>query len=413
MRTSTYDRSRSRTRYRCRSRSRSRHSRYRTRRSRTRSRSASRARRRHRRREKSRQRRRDREKKKKERRDTTDEESSDDSADDSVGHHQGKAGDTLNSRFIIEKEIGVGTFGRVLRCTDSHNGRKVAVKVVRRVERYCDSAKIEADILYDISCYAEGKKLCSQIIARFLENGHYCIVLEELGRSLYDYLKENSYKGFPLDYVRSFSGQLLDCMTFLKSINLIHTDLKPENILIASRDDEIINVDGCAMTLPRNRHIKVIDFGGATYDDEHKSSIVNTRQYRGPEVILGLGWSFPSDLWSCGCIIAEIFSGELFFGTHSNIEHLALMEKSLGRFPAEMISESRESSKYFNSKGVVRADVLSKQNMKRVDEMPTIQNLVGQSCESGFDLVLEGLLRIDPTERVEAPELLMLPFFQS
>ena len=51
----------------------------------------------------------------------------------------------------------------------------------------------------------------------------------------------------------------------------------------------------------------MIDFGGATYDDdEKKSTIVNTRQYRGPEVILEIGWSFPSDIWSVGCIIAEV-----------------------------------------------------------------------------------------------------------
>jgi serine/threonine protein kinase len=49
--------------------------------------------------------------------------------------------------------------------------------------------------------------------------------------------------------------------------------------------------------VPVSTRIKLIDFGGATYDDEKKSSVVNTRQYRAPEVILGIGWSFPSDLW--------------------------------------------------------------------------------------------------------------------
>lgn len=60
----------------------------------------------------------------------------------------------------------------------------------------------------------------------------------------------------------------------------------------------------------------VIDFGGATYDDdEHKSTIVNTRQYRAPEVILEVGWSYPSDLWSAGCIITELYTGDLLFAT--------------------------------------------------------------------------------------------------
>ncbi len=69
----------------------------------------------------------------------------------------------------------------------------------------------------------------------------------------------------------------------------------------------------------------MIDFGGATYDDEHKTRIVNTRQYRAPEVVLESGWSFPSDLWGAGCILAEVFGGDLLFNTvtiqHSHTLH--------------------------------------------------------------------------------------------
>lgn len=64
----------------------------------------------------------------------------------------------------------------------------------------------------------------------------------------------------------------------------------------------------------------MIDFGGATYTDDNKSSTVNTRQYRAPEVILGVGWHTPSDIWSIGCIIAELYQGDLLFATvtHTN-----------------------------------------------------------------------------------------------
>lgn len=64
----------------------------------------------------------------------------------------------------------------------------------------------------------------------------------------------------------------------------------------------------------------MIDFGGATYDNERKSSIVNTRQYRAPEVILDVGWSKPSDCWSAGCIAAELYQGELLFATVHNTQ---------------------------------------------------------------------------------------------
>jgi dual-specificity kinase len=72
--------------------------------------------------------------------------------------------------------------------------------------------------------------------------------------------------------------------------------------------------------------IRLIDFGSATFDDEYHSSVVSTRHYRAPEIILQLGWSFPCDIWSIGCIIVEFFTGDALFQTHDNLEHLAMME---------------------------------------------------------------------------------------
>ena len=54
---------------------------------------------------------------------------------------------------------------------------------------------------------------------------------------------------------------------------------------------------------------------------------MSTRHYRAPEVILGLGWSFPCDLWSAGCILVELATGDALFQTHENLEHLAMMQQ--------------------------------------------------------------------------------------
>jgi serine/threonine protein kinase len=59
----------------------------------------------------------------------------------------------------------------------------------------------------------------------------------------------------------------------------------------------------------------VIDFGGATFEHQRKSSIIQTRQYRAPEVILNTGWDAASDMWSVGCILMEMYTGELLFQT--------------------------------------------------------------------------------------------------
>ncbi len=73
--------------------------------------------------------------------------------------------------------------------------------------------------------------------------------------------------------------------------------------LIQRRDERIV----------RRTDIKVIDFGSATFDWEHHSTIVSTRHYRAPEVILELGWSQPCDVWSVGCILFELYLGFTLF----------------------------------------------------------------------------------------------------
>lgn len=79
-----------------------------------------------------------------------------------------------------------------------------------------------------------------------------------------------------------------------------------------------------------NSEIRLIDFGSATFQDEYHSSVVSTRHYRAPEIILGLGWSFPCDIWSIGCILVEFYTGDALFQTHDNREHLAMMEAVIG-----------------------------------------------------------------------------------
>lgn len=91
----------------------------------------------------------------------------------------------------------------------------------------------------------------------------------------------------------------------------------------------------------KNTHIRLIDFGSATFDHEHHSTIVSTRHYRAPEVILELGWSQPCDVWSIGCILYELYVGNTLFQTHDNREHLAMMERILGQIPYRMARKTK------------------------------------------------------------------------
>lgn len=132
--------------------------------------------------------------------------------------------------------------------------------------------------------------------------------------------------------------------TVLHDLNLIHTDLKPENILLWDDTYQTFTynrtIPSSSTTVSRqaahrrvllDTEIRLIDFGSATFQEEYHSSVVSTRHYRAPEIILGLGWSYPCDIWSIGCILVEFYTGDALFQTHDNLEHLAMMEAVVGK----------------------------------------------------------------------------------
>jgi dual specificity protein kinase CLK2/3 len=354
------------------------------------------------------------------------------SRDDSYGHFEGGKGTVIGGRYKIVKDVGLGTFGRVVQAIDldktdrskyepkqrsRHEKTRledtVAIKIVRRVKRYHESALIEADILRDVNNRGgKGRSLCAIMLRQFEFDGHCCLVFECLGRSLYDFMKTHGYKPFPLYCVLDFARQLLDALEFIHSFGLIHTDLKPENILLKSnRERSYRTSDGSDQQVPESTSIKLIDFGGATYDTDKKSSIINTRQYRSPEVILGLGWSTPSDLWSAGCIIAELYKGDLLFPTHDNVEHLALIERAIGPFPLDMLSKSKTYGDAFDSEGLHRLQ-LPLESQEHVHKMKRLENIFKDDQSTSLVNLLRELLKIDPSMRVTAHDALRSSAFE-
>ena len=123
---------------------------------------------------------------------------------------------------------------------------------------------------------------------------------------------------------------------------MTHTDLKPENVLFVSPGDWRVELvaqgakssggqpNTKQVRRMRDSRVKLIDFGSATFDWEHHSSVVSTRHYRAPEVILELGWSHPCDVWSIGCIIFELYNVSKYSSSH-NIPHSLPPLSSYGR----------------------------------------------------------------------------------
>lgn len=345
--------------------------------------------------------------------------------DDREGHFEFSLGDNLTPRYKILSKMGEGTFGRVLECWDRQTRDYVAIKVVRSISKYRDAAMIEIDVLEKLAKNDKGESHCVQILTWFDYRNHICIVFERLGPSLFDFLRRNEYSPFPVDLVREFGRQLLESVAYMHDLRLIHTDLKPENILLVS--SEYVKLPGRKRSssdetrfrcLPKSSVIKLIDFGSTAYDNHKHSSIVSTRHYRAPEVILGLGWSYPCDMWSIGCILVELCLGEALFQTHENLEHLAMMERVLGPLPEHMIHRAdRGAEKYFRRSRLNWPEgAVSRESIRSVKKLDSLKNMLSPylGCtRSSFIDLLHQLLKFDPSERLTAREALRHPFFQT
>jgi dual-specificity kinase len=348
------------------------------------------------------------------------------------GHFEWHPGMTLGSHYQVTRCLGDGTFGRVLEARDKRDDRLKAIKVIRAVSRYIDSAKVEAEIIQRLQrTDPEGTSKVVRLYDSFDHGPNYCIVFELLGRSLYDVIKLNlnhgmAKTGFSVSEIKVIARQCFEALHFMHKQRLTHTDLKPENILFVSSSMEYdCRTVGPRQAAHRPRHldVKVIDFGGATFHNEHHSDIINTRQYRAPEVILGelysgLSWSESSDLWSLGCLLVELYSGKLLFPTHDNYEHLAMIERTLEHIPAHMArSCQRSMRKFFDSHYSFNWPKLT--NSTRSEravrdlkylEVSARQDIIPSKYRSFRELVL-ACLKVNPVRRIRPQDALLHDFF--
>ena len=253
--------------------------------------------------------------------------------------------------------------------------------------------------------------------------------------SVFDFLKSNHFLPFPLKHIQEIGQQLLKSVQFLHNLHIIHTDLKPENILLMSSASDEIDHDhprAKKRKILRSREVRLIDFGSATFQDEHHSSVVSTRHYRAPEIIFGSGWSYPCDIWSIGCILVEFFTGDALFQTHDNLEHLAMMETVLGKFTARTIAKCRAPDAFFLRQSTRHTPLVNfpnkdtpKENRKFVAQLKrlkvcdsmlshsNVQDIIPSHSVAhiAFRDLIKRILVFDPERRATAVELLAHPFF--
>ncbi|XP_030637521.1 dual specificity protein kinase CLK4b isoform X3 [Chanos chanos] len=274
----------------------------------------------------------------------------------------------------------------------------------------------EVDVLKEVnSLDSEERFACVRMLDWFDHHGHICIVFELLGLSTYDFLKENGFMPFSVDQIRHMAHQIFRAVCFLHRNKLTHTDLKPENILFVNSDyhteynAKLKRDEKTVKTLD----VKVVDFGNATYDHEHHTSVVSTRHYRAPEVILELGWNHACDVWSLGCILVEYYLGLTLFQTHDSKEHLAMMERVLGPIPSHLLRKTRKQH-YVHHDKLDWDEHSSSGRYVRKHCKPLKQYMFSKSAdhEQLFDLI-QRMMEYDSSKRITLEEAIRHPFFDT
>lgn len=211
--------------------------------------------------------------------------------------------------------------------------------------------------------------------------------------NLYEFIKCHDFRGFSIKIIRRFAKQLLSSLVLLKAHKVIHCDLKPENVLLAH---------------PSRSEIKVIDFGSSCLENEKVYTYIQSRFYRSPEVILGMQYGMPIDMWSVGCILAELLTGYPIFPGENEQEQLACIMEVFGPPEKHLIEKSTRKKLFFDSLGKPRLTVSSKGKRRRPSSK-TLQQALKCEDEAFIDFVTR-CLRWDPDRRLKPDEALRHEF---
>ncbi|KAL2633889.1 hypothetical protein R1flu_005368 [Riccia fluitans] len=243
----------------------------------------------------------------------------------------------IAGRYHVTEYLGSAAFSKAIQAHDLHTGMDVCMKIIKNNKDFFDQSLDEIKLLKYINKHDPGDKYhVLRLYDYFYHREHLFIVCELLRANLYEFHKYNRESGgevyFTMPRLQSITRQCLEALEFIHGLGLIHCDLKPENILVKS-------YSRC--------EVKVIDLGSSCFQTDHLCSYVQSRSYRAPEVILGLPYNQKIDMWSLGCILAELCSGNVLFQNESLATLLARVVGILGPVDPEMLAKGRDTHKYF------------------------------------------------------------------
>jgi len=288
----------------------------------------------------------------------------------------------FTDRFQKLNKIGEGTYGVVYKAKDKLTGDILALKKIRLE---AEDEGIPSTAIREIALL---KQLQHPNIVRLYDVVHtekrLTLVFEFLDQDLKKYLDTHADKGIQAFTIKSFLFQLLSGINYCHKNRVLHRDLKPQNLLI--------NI--------QHGQLKLADFGLARAFGIPVRSLTHevvTLWYRSPDVLMGSKhYSTSVDMWSIGCIFAEMVTGRPLFPGTSEKDQLLKIFVLLGTPSLASWPGQAKLPQYKNDFPVYEARDLAKL-------FPTLN-------KSGLD-ILRKFLRFDPDTRISAQEALAHPYF--
>ncbi|XP_017851827.1 serine/threonine-protein kinase minibrain isoform X2 [Drosophila busckii] len=247
-----------------------------------------------------------------------------------------KNGEKFLDRYEIDSLIGKGSFGQVVKAYDHEEQCHVAIKIIKNKKPFLNQAQIEVKLLEMMNrADADNKYYIVKLKRHFMWRNHLCLVFELLSYNLYDLLRNTNFRGVSLNLTRKFAQQLCTALLFLSTpeLNIIHCDLKPENILLCN---------------PKRSAIKIVDFGSSCQLGQRIYQYIQSRFYRSPEVLLGIQYDLAIDMWSLGCILVEMHTGEPLFSGCNEIDQMNKIVEVLGMPPKYLLDNAHKTRKFFD-----------------------------------------------------------------